>query len=71
MLKKLSQALNWHIAYTLLDINYANDLIHNVFAITHNVIGFLNRFFMLAIDDATVALGWQYGYLLAWGGGGL
>jgi hypothetical protein len=51
-------------------------MIHNVFAITHNVIGFLNKFFVFAIDDATVALGCQYGFptLLSprtGGGGGL
>lgn len=61
MLKKLSRSLN-HVAYTMSDIAYAKHMIHDVFAMAHNVVGFPDSFFMVAIDDATVELGCRYGY---------
>jgi len=63
MLKKLSRAANSTlVAYTISDIGYAKEMIHDVFAMAHNVVGFPNSFFMVAIDEATLELGCRYGY---------
>jgi len=63
MLKKLSRAANnRHVAYTMSDVGYAKDMIHDVFAMAHNVVGFPHSFFMVAIDQATLELGCRYGY---------
>jgi len=63
MLKKLSRSSsNALVAYTMSDIGYAKEMIHDVFAMAHNVVGFPNSFFMVAIDDATLELGCRYNY---------
>ena len=63
MLKKLSRTANSTlVAYTISDIGYAKEMIHDVFAMAHNVVGFPNSFFMVAIDEATLELGCRYGY---------
>ena len=62
MLQKLSRSLNRYVAYTMSDIEYAKYMIHDVFAMAHNIVGFPNSFFMVAIDDATLELGCRFGY---------
>ena len=63
MLKKLSRTANSTlVAYTISDIGYAKEMIHDVFAMAHNVVGFPNSFFMVAIDEATLELECRYGY---------
>ena len=62
MLQQLSRSLNRLVAYTLSDIGYAKDMIHDVFAMAHNVVGFPDSFFMVAMDDATMELCCRYGY---------
>ena len=62
MLKMLSQSLNQLVAFTLLDIGYTKDMIHNVFAMAHNVVGFPDSFFMVAMDNVTIELCCHYGY---------
>ena len=62
MLLKLSRSLNRYVAYTMSDIEYAKYMIHDVFAMAHNIVGFPDSFFMVAIDDATLELGCRFGY---------
>ena len=63
MLKKLSRVVNdTLLAYTISDIGYAKNMIHDVFAMAGDVVGFPNSFFMVAIDEATLELGCRYGY---------
>jgi hypothetical protein len=61
LLKKLSRSSN-RVAYTMSDIGYAKHMIHDVFAMAHNVVGFPDSFFMVAIDDPTLQLGCRFGY---------
>jgi hypothetical protein len=61
MLMKLSRSLN-HVAYTMSDIAYAKHMIHDVFSMAYETVGFPDSFFMVAIDDETVELGCRYGY---------
>lgn len=61
IMKKLSRVQGW-VAYTISDINYANDMIHDVFEMAHHIVGFPNAFFMVAMDQSTMELACQYGY---------
>ena len=61
LLKKLSRSSN-RVAYTMSDIGYAKYMIHDVFDMAHNVVGFPDSFFMVAIDEPTLQLGCRFGY---------
>jgi hypothetical protein len=61
MLAKVKRVQGW-VAYTMTDMAYAQDMIHDVFDMAHNVVGFPDAFFVVAIDAATVDLACQYGY---------
>jgi Nucleotide-diphospho-sugar transferase len=58
---------NHLLAFTISDINYAKDMIHEVFEMNDHVVGFADAFFMVAIDFDTLELACRYGYpVIAW-----
>lgn len=55
------------VAFTIADINYARDMIHDVYQMTETIVGFGDSFFMVAIDKETVELACTYLYpVVAW-----
>jgi hypothetical protein len=51
------------IAFTVADINYAKDMIHDIFQSFETIVGFSQQsFFMAAIDTATVELACRFNY---------
>jgi len=55
-------AVHGFVAYTISDIAYASDMIHDVFSMAHATVGFPNAFFMVAMDQPTLQLACKYGY---------
>ena len=45
------------IAFTISDINYAYDMLHDVFQMNNNIVGFKDAFFIVAIDKETAKMG--------------
>ena len=57
------------VAYTMSDYRYAFDMIHEVFEMTNNTIGFAGSFFIVAFDRPTVEIACRYGYpVMGWTG---
>lgn len=55
------------VAFTISDYNYAYDMMHDVFEMTSNIVGFHNSFFLVAIDYQTLEMACTYGYpVVAW-----
>jgi UDP-galactopyranose mutase len=55
------------VAFTISDIKYTIDMLHDVFEMNDNIVGFENSFFLVAIDEATLELSCTYGYpVVAW-----
>ena len=55
------------ISFTIADINYAKDMIHDIYQMTETIVGFGGSFFMVAIDQDTVELACTYLYpVVAW-----
>ncbi|CAB9508952.1 UDP-galactopyranose mutase [Seminavis robusta] len=55
------------VAFTISDYNYAFDMIHDIFEMNDNVVGFENAFFMVVLDQETLELCCRYGYpVVAW-----
>ena len=50
------------IAYTMTDEKYSHDMIHDVWEMNNNIVGFRNAFFFLALDKYTLRLACEYGY---------
>ena len=61
ILSKLDK-IHGFVAYTMSDIAYASDMIHDVFSMAHETVGFPNAFFLVAIDQQTIQLACKYGY---------
>lgn len=55
------------IAYTISDFNYAFDMMHDVFAMNSDLVGFDGSFFMIALDRDTLEMACDFGYpVVAW-----
>lgn len=55
------------ISFTIADINYARDMLHDVHQMTETIVGFGGSFFIVAIDQETVELACTYLYpVVAW-----
>ena len=55
------------IAYTISDYNYAFDMMHDIFEMNSNAVGFDGSFFMVALDAETLELACGFGYpVVAW-----
>ena len=55
------------IAYTISDYNYAFDMMHDVFAMNSDIVGFKDAFFMVALDKETLEMACDYSYpVVAW-----
>ena len=55
------------IAYTISDYNYAFDMMHDVFEMNSNIVGFKDAFFMVALDKWTLEMACDFGYpVVAW-----
>ena len=55
------------VAFTISDIAYANDMIHEVFEMNDAVVDLEGAFFLVAIDYETLELCCRYGYpVIAW-----
>jgi hypothetical protein len=51
------------VAFTISDYSYVQDMIHDVFQMMDETVGFSNRnFFLVAIDQRSVELACRYGY---------
>jgi hypothetical protein len=50
------------VAFTIADSYYAFDMLHDVFDMAHNLMGFEGRFFLVALDAATLAAACAAGY---------
>jgi hypothetical protein len=50
------------VAFTMSDLSYADDMIHEVFQMNDDVVGFRGAFFMVALDRGTLQLGCRFGY---------
>lgn len=56
------EAVTNMVSFTISDYNYAFDMMHDVFEMNNNIVGFSGSFFMVALDDQTVELACTYGY---------
>jgi hypothetical protein len=55
------------IAYTISDYNYAFDMMHDVFRMNSDIVGFDDAFFMVALDKETLEMACAFGYpVVAW-----
>ncbi len=55
------------IAYTISDYNYAYDMMHDVFTMNSEIVGFDASFFMVALDLETLEMACEFGYpVVAW-----
>jgi hypothetical protein len=51
------------VAFTISDYSYVQDMIHDVFQMMDEIVGFSNKnFFLVAIDQRSVELACEYGY---------
>ena len=50
------------IAYTMTDEKYSHDMIHDVWEMNNDIVGFQDAFFFLALDKYTLGLACEYGY---------
>ena len=50
------------IAYTMTDEKYSHDMIHDVWEMNNDIVGFRDAFFFLALDKYTLRLACEYGY---------
>jgi hypothetical protein len=67
LLKRLDRTPSGMVSFIISDYSYAKDMMHDVFEMSDNVVGFKNSFFMVAIDRQTIELACQYDYpFLAW-----
>ncbi|KAL7536056.1 hypothetical protein ACHAXR_006892, partial [Thalassiosira sp. AJA248-18] len=63
---KKEQSTNM-VAFTISDYNYAYDMMHGIFEMNDDIVGFGNSFFMVALDKDTVEMACTYGYpVVAW-----
>ena len=57
------------VAFTLGDVRYAKDMLHDVFEMASSVVGFDGSFFLVALDEATATMACAFGYpCVAWHG---
>ena len=55
------------IAYTISDYNYAFDMMHDIFAMNSDIVGFDGSFFMVALDKETLEIACTFGYpVISW-----
>ena len=51
------------VAFTISDYSYVQDMLHDMFQMMHDVVGFSNKhFFLVAIDHRSAELACKYGY---------
>ena len=50
------------IAYTMTDEKYSHDMIHDVWEMNNDIVGFRDAFFFLALDKYTLGVACEYGY---------
>ena len=50
------------IAWTMTDENYSHDMIHDVWEMNNEIVGFRSAFFFLALDEFTLKLACEHGY---------
>ena len=50
------------IAWTMTDENYSHDMIHDVWEMNNEIVGFRDAFFFLALDAFTLKLACEHGY---------
>lgn len=51
------------VAFTISDYNYVHDMLHDMFQMMDNIVGFSPKhFFLVAIDELTVEMACKYGY---------
>lgn len=63
-LKHLTPLKDTHnmIAYTMTDETYAKDMLHDVYEMNNDIVGFQNAFFIVAMDTFTSNMACEYGY---------
>mmetsp|Transcript_31242 Transcript_31242/g.59395 ORF Transcript_31242/g.59395 Transcript_31242/m.59395 type:complete len:785 (+) Transcript_31242:169-2523(+) len=55
------------VAFTISDYSYAYDMMHDVFQMNSDIVGFDGSFFMVALDESTMEMACRYGYpAVAW-----
>jgi hypothetical protein len=50
------------IAFTMSDETYAKDMLHDVYEMNNDIVGFQNAFFIVAMDTFTSNMACEYGY---------
>ena len=50
------------IAFTMTDETYAKDMLHDVYEMNNEIVGFQNAFFIVAMDTFTSNMACEYGY---------